>query len=52
MDIPFDTLKFKPMPSPTVSAAGEPLLTIAEAKVRLARTFSVSPKDIQITVNG
>ena len=53
-------LEFQPMPErvrPTSEpiiqdAEAEPTMTIAEAKIRLARTFHVSPDAIEITVRG
>ncbi|VTU14348.1 hypothetical protein [Variovorax sp. RA8] len=44
-------LSFKPMPALS-SSVEEVLLTIPEAKRRLAKTFGVDPNAIEITVRG
>lgn len=53
MGINLESLQFKPLPS---KEAATPVvtqnLTIAEAKEGLARTFGVSPSDVQITIRG
>jgi len=67
LDIPFDTLKWRPMPprpddaakapaepsqpAPAVSAGDRPL-TMAEAKRGLALTFGVPSEAIEITIRG
>lgn len=54
-DIDFNDLEWKPMPPPIARPATlEPKhgMTIAEAKIALAATFSVDPSAIEITIRG
>lgn len=49
-------LNFKPMPPRSLSTkggfAGEPRMTIADAKKALAVSFGVTPEDIEIIIRG
>ena len=61
LGISLDGIKFQPMPkndtasSPAAmkpTEAGAPMLTIADAKKALARTFGIKPEDVEITIRG
>jgi hypothetical protein len=53
--IDFDKLDFQPMPgqaTPSPRTAEPQLMTLADAKAGLARTFNVPPSAIEITIRG
>lgn len=53
LDLDPSELNFEPMPPREhATRSTEKGLTIAEAKDRLAKTFGVSPSDIEITIRG